>query len=69
MVIKLIRRFLSLMRTQLKIKIHITKLKVMKDQRQNIQMKMNQMTQKQTKLLQFLTLFHNYYQMINLQKA
>ena len=47
----------------------ITKLKMMKHQEQNISMKMIQKTQKQTKLLQLLTLCHRYYQMMKSEKA
>ena len=47
MVIKLIGLFLNLMRTKLTIKTHVAKLKMIKDQRQNISMKMIQKTQKQ----------------------
>ena len=51
------------------IKTHTAKLKIMKRQRQSIPMKMIQKIQKQTKLLQFATLCHKYYQMIESQKA
>ena len=65
----LVRLFLSLMRNRLTIKTHIAKLKIMKHQGQNIPMKMIQKTQKQTELMQFLTLCHKYYQMTKSQKA
>ena len=58
--------FSQLMRTQLTIKAHIAKLKMMKHQRQNIPIKMIQKTQKQAKRLQFLILCHKYYQMMKL---
>ena len=51
MVIKLIGLVLNFMRTKLTIKTHVAKLKMIKDQWQNISMKMIQKTQKQKKLL------------------
>ena len=52
------------MRTQLTIKIHIAKFKMMEHQVQNIPMKMIQNTQKYAKLLQFPTLCSNLMQQL-----
>ena len=51
------------MKLRFAIKTQIAKLKMMEHQGQNIQMKMIQKTQKQTKLLQFPTLYNNYYRL------
>ena len=69
MVTYLIKLFLNLMTTQLAMKTHIAKLKMMKHLGQNVPMKMIQKIQKQTKLLPFLTLCHKYYQMMKSKKA
>ena len=61
--------FLNLMGTILRIKTHITNLKIKKHQEQNTPMKMIQKTHEQAKLLQFPTLCYKYSQMMKLQKT